>query len=159
MTLDMALGVQYLHAWKPPIIHRDLKSLNLLVTKDLKIKVTDFGMARAKAVSSGKDFGTELMTECGTPYWSAPELFQGLKYNEKVDQYAFAMTALEICTGDVPWKDPPPAVMKKVIDGVRPNIPPTTHPALTEVIRNCWEHDPKNRPVFDEIVAKLQAIN
>ena len=78
---------------------------------------------------------------------------------QKVDQYAFAMTALEICTGDVPWKDPPPAVMKKVIDGVRPNIPPTTHPALTEVIRNCWEHDPKNRPVFDEIVAKLQAIN
>ena len=39
MTLDMALGVQYLHAWKPPIIHRDLKSLNLLVTKDYKIKV------------------------------------------------------------------------------------------------------------------------
>ena len=39
MTLDMALGVQYLHAWKPPIIHRDLKSLNLLVTKDFKIKV------------------------------------------------------------------------------------------------------------------------
>ena len=60
-------------------------SLNLLVTADWRLKITDFGMTRAKAVSEGGGddaLVTQLMTECGTPYWTAPEMFAAKKYNE-----------------------------------------------------------------------------
>ena len=97
LSLDMAEGMAFLHAQSPPMIHRDLKSLNILATGDrydeepgnpLRAKITDFGMARIKAErkSADGDLQTQLMTECGTPYWSAPEMFTGIKkYNEKVE--------------------------------------------------------------------------
>lgn len=54
------------------------------MTKDWRLKITDFGMSRAKAVSEGYDgeLITEAMTECGTPYWTAPEMFAHTAYNE-----------------------------------------------------------------------------
>ena len=129
---DIARGMAYLHAWRPPLIHRDLKSLNILVSADqptvpssgaplARCKVTDFGMTRAKAMgqpteaeamaggASPAEVMTLAMTRCGTPFWTAPEIIQGGTYNETVDQYAFGCVCLEILTGSPPWQTTPPA--------------------------------------------------
>jgi serine/threonine protein kinase len=116
MAYDVARGMAYLHAWSPPLIHRDLKSLNLLITDQNRLKITDFGMTRAKAVIAGGDqqLQTAMMTQCGTPYWSAPEVLQGKCYNEKVDVYAFAMVLVEILNAALPWTGNAMTIMRQV---------------------------------------------
>jgi serine/threonine protein kinase len=65
VALDVARGVLYLHEHDPPILHRDLKSLNILVDEQWRGKVADFGMTRFK----GDGAGTVGMTQCGSPLW------------------------------------------------------------------------------------------
>ncbi|CAN0458422.1 unnamed protein product, partial [Laminaria digitata] len=70
MMLDVATGMQYLHGQNPVIIHRDLKSLNVLIDENWVTKVTDFGLSRFKATSV-----SEKMTgQAGTYHWMAPEV-------------------------------------------------------------------------------------
>ncbi len=64
----------YLHGHSPPILHRDLKSLNILIDDNWRAKVADFGMTKFA------EDGT--MTQCGSPLWMAPEMIQNKKYNE-----------------------------------------------------------------------------
>ena len=85
---DTAAGMQYLHGHidpdgRPaPVLHRDLKSLNLLTHGwPRSVKITDFGLARSKAYIGE---ATAVMTQVGTPYWTAPEIFSGETYDEKV---------------------------------------------------------------------------
>ena len=76
LATDAARGMAFLHAHKPVIIHRDLKSLNLLVSDRWTLKVSDFGLSRFKAAS--------VMTgQCGTYQWMAPEVIASQHYNEK----------------------------------------------------------------------------
>jgi serine/threonine protein kinase len=67
MLGDAARGMNYLHSRRPPIIHRDLKSHNLLVDESWRVKVSDFGLSRI--ISSSPSLNT--MTACGTPCWYA----------------------------------------------------------------------------------------
>lgn len=82
IALDTAKGMLYLHSRDPPIIHRDIKSLNILVNKDWKAVVCDFGLTRIKSAG-------DLKTRCGSPAWSAPEVLKGQSYNESADVYRF----------------------------------------------------------------------
>lgn len=68
-ALDICEGMRYLHKCKPAIVHRDLKSHNLLVNDELRVKVCDFGLARLMQ----NNLTTGTMTSCGTPAWTAPE--------------------------------------------------------------------------------------
>eukprot|EP01137_Pigoraptor_chileana_P031228 Opistho-2@18739 len=82
-ALDSARGMTYLHSHRPPILHRDLKSPNLLLDNAFRIKITDFGLAQVKDVRSV----TEKLT--GSILWIAPEVFQLQIYNESADAYSF----------------------------------------------------------------------
>jgi len=158
MGTDVAGGMEYLHAQTPPIIHRDLKSLNLLVEEDNRLKITDFGLARAKAMASGAYGHTQQMTECGTPYWSAPELLRGEMYNESVDQFAFAMTMVEIVTGQPPWTSSPGKCMIDVNKGLRPVLPPDTNKTLCSLMGECWAQQPEQRPSFGKVLLQLETL-
>ena len=80
MALDIARGMNFLHTSNPIIIHRDLKSLNLLVDDHFTIKVADFGLSRFQANTA-----SVLMTgQCGTFQWMAPEVIGSQNYTEKV---------------------------------------------------------------------------
>ena len=164
MGLDVALGMLYLHAWSPPMVHRDLKSPNLLVTKDYRLKITDFGMTRVKALSDeGK---TDLMTECGTMMWSAPELLKGAVYNEKIDQYAFSMVLLELLTSALPWAIPDESgrvgegfwVVRKVTSGERPPVPAHADPVIRTLVEECYDGDPDKRPAFKDVARRLALL-
>jgi len=87
MALDIARGMSYLHSLQPPILHRDLKALNLLVDKSFNVKVADFGIARPRV--------DDTMTFCGTPKWTAPEVLRMNNYSEKADVFSFGV----VCVG------------------------------------------------------------
>ncbi|KAL7731741.1 hypothetical protein ACLKA6_018103 [Drosophila palustris] len=104
---QLASGLEYLHAMKPkPIIHRDIKTKNLLLTNNYRVlKIADFGTVREKAT---------LMTEqIGTAEYMAPEIGQGFKYSEKTDVYSFGIVLWEVISRKKPFyhlenPDPPP---------------------------------------------------
>ncbi len=86
MALDIARGMSYLHSLQPPILHRDLKALNLLVDKSFNVKVADFGIARPRV--------DDTMTFCGTPKWTAPEVLRMNNYSEKADVFSFGVVCV-----------------------------------------------------------------
>ena len=90
LASEMASGMGYLHGRR--IIHRDLKSLNLLLGDDWNMKITDFGLSRVSTANS-----QSVMTgQVGTCHWMAPELIRGDQYTEKVDVYSFGMVRILI---------------------------------------------------------------
>merc|ERR1712166_1510507 len=118
LAMDAARGMGFLHAHRPVIIHRDLKSLNLLVSDRWTLKVSDFGLSRFKANS--------IMTgQCGTYQWMAPEVIASQHYNEKADVYSYGINLSEMYTREVPYRGMQPmqvaiAVMTR---HQRPEIP------------------------------------
>jgi serine/threonine protein kinase len=86
MALDIARGMSYLHSLQPPILHRDLKALNLLVDNSHNVKVADFGIARPRV--------DDTMTFCGTPKWTAPEVLRMNSYSEKADVFSFGVVCV-----------------------------------------------------------------
>jgi len=104
MMMDAAKGMNYLHKSNPMIIHRDLKSHNLLVDENWKVKVCDFGLS--KILENQSDFNN--MTACGTASWTAPEILRNEKYTEKADVYSYGIVLWECVTREDPYVGMPP---------------------------------------------------
>jgi len=165
MCQDIAKGMHYLHAFKPQIIHRDLKSLNLLLARRVAsekdephVKVTDFGTARMKDL----DAEWEKMTKAaGTCHWMAPEVLQG-RYDEMADVYSFSMVMYEIICRDIPFDECEGSeVLDLVKTGARPDmelVPPNCPEALSGLMTSCWAHAPRERPSFERVLQQLAGI-
>ncbi|OQR82129.1 kinase [Thraustotheca clavata] len=97
-AIDICEGMAYMHAQTPQILHRDLKSPNILITENgTTAKIADFGFARMYA---------EVMSTRGTPRWMAPEVLSGnSEYTEKVDVFSFGIVLWEMCTRAIPYDD------------------------------------------------------
>ena len=157
MALDVARGMNFLHTSTPIIMHRDLKSLNLLVDERWTVKVSDMGLSRFKAASSGAGLYT---AQCGTLQWMAPEVVAGHRYTEKADVYSFGINLWELLTRETPFEGMQPmAVGMSVLNaGLRPTIPADAPPQYAALIRACWRADPTRRPSFAQIITSLQAM-
>lgn len=143
---DIARGMRFLH--NRHIIHRDLKTLNVLIDTNKRAKIIDFGLSR---------YANEgLMSESiGTPHWMAPELLQSSRnYDLKVDVYAYAIVLWEIYHCQVPYDGllPPQIIARVIVNDARPPIDDDCPPGLKRLIQACWLRDPKQRPTFNEIV-------
>ncbi|CAM6113073.1 unnamed protein product [Calypogeia fissa] len=96
----VAAAVTYLHEeWEKRVIHRDLKSSNVLLDRDFNARLGDFGLARLSAHDSVPQSTVNL---AGTQGYLAPELFHTLKATEKTDVYSFGAVVLEVATGKRP---------------------------------------------------------
>ncbi|XP_028765905.1 serine/threonine-protein kinase STY46-like isoform X2 [Neltuma alba] len=149
VATDVCEGMKYLH--QNDIIHRDLKTANLLMDENRVVKVADFGVARVEDQSG-------IMTaETGTYRWMAPEVIEHKPYNHKADVFSFGITLWELLTGKLPHEhlSPLQAAVGVVHKGLRPNIPRHTHPVLIELMSRCWHQDPSLRPEFSEILEFL----
>ena len=160
MALDIARGMEYLHGRTPSVLHRDLKSPNLLVDENLRVKITDFGLAREKDTTiEGK---TGLMTVCGTPLWTAPEILKGQLYNEAADVYSFSLCLWEVWSMTVPFHElglgPMEVLLQVVNDDRRPTMPDEIPPLFAELVVRCWATDARERPSFPAIVAELETF-
>mmetsp|Transcript_57047 Transcript_57047/g.107172 ORF Transcript_57047/g.107172 Transcript_57047/m.107172 type:complete len:352 (+) Transcript_57047:103-1158(+) len=164
MCSDVASAMDYLHKFKPQIIHRDLKSLNLLLSKAIagpldvpEVKVSDFGLAKMKEDTD--DWG-KMTAAAGTFHWMAPEVHTG-HYNEKADVYSYAMVLYEIICCEVPFQDLEAAeVPAAVSSGTRPDldcVPDDCPDRLKELMILCWAQDHSQRPSFTQILTVLNA--
>ena len=163
LALDAAKGCHFLHTHKPCIVHRDLKSPNLLVDKHWNLKVGDFGLARTKAhfyVSLGGG-------NVGTPEWTAPEVLKDDPFNEKADVYSFGVVLWEICTRQRPFRG---LTQMQVVVAVGFNgerLPRVSHwdngaqaldAGLDDLMVRCMADEWQTRPSFETIVEELTAI-
>ncbi|KAK7303677.1 hypothetical protein RJT34_14590 [Clitoria ternatea] len=155
MALDIARGVNYLHHFNPPIIHRDLKSSNILVDKNWTVKVGDFGLSRLK-----HETYLTTKTRKGTPQWMAPEVLRNEPSDEKSDVYSFGVILWELATEKIPWDT---LNTMQVIGTVgfmnhRLKIPEDVDPQWASIIESCWHSDPACRPTFHELLERLREL-
>ncbi|XP_024983898.1 serine/threonine-protein kinase CTR1 isoform X2 [Cynara cardunculus var. scolymus] len=155
MAFDVAKGMNYLHKRNPPIVHRDLKSPNLLVDENYTVKVCDFGLSRLKA-------NTFLSSKslAGTPQWMAPEVLNDEPSNEKSDVYSFGVILWELVTLQEPWSylNAPQVVAAVGYRHKRLEIPRDINRQLAALMEACWEHESWKRPSFASIMESLKPL-
>ncbi|KAK8508753.1 hypothetical protein V6N12_034858 [Hibiscus sabdariffa] len=155
MALDVARGMNCLHTSIPTIVHRDLKSPNLLVDKNWNVKVCDFGLSRLKH----NTFLSSKST-AGTPEWMAPEVLRNEPSNEKCDVYSFGIILWELATLRLPWSgmNPMQVVGAVGFQDRRLDIPKELDPLVATIIWQCWQTDPSLRPSFAELTVALKPL-
>jgi len=150
---DTACGMAYLHSNRPAILHRDLKSANLLLDGSYTVKLADFGLARLKAITNS------MTGNCGTVQWMAPEVLGNQKYSESADVFSFAIVCWEMLSKVCPYEGMSQiqVAMAVLNHGLRPKIPGWCPDHFRQMIESCWKHDPAERPPFREILQLMES--
>jgi len=156
VTSFSQLESRFLHG--EGILHRDLKSLNVLVDEAWRCKVADFDQSRVEADT--------LTATVGTVLWSAPEVLRGQgDYGKEADVYSFGIVMFECWTREAPFQHPGAPkrfnVRQHIMQGGRPvcpvgvGDPPTKY---GELMHWCWEEEMARRPTLEEVVGMLESI-
>lgn len=148
IAFGIASGMAYIHSRN--IIHRDLKTLNILLDSQLLPKISDFGISSSnKSKAVNQDVGTAAIM--------APELHRFEKFDQTVDVYSYGIILWEMLTHDIPFADKEPVQIVYCVaqKGERPILPTDVPIPLMKLITSCWAEDPKQRPAFSEICAKF----
>lgn len=176
---DVANGMCFLHTATPPVLHRDLKSANVLLTRAMEAKVTARAVATGFAIiflrlpipNQLSDFGTAVIQgplnagrSVTNPRWLAPEVLLEQQYGAPSDVYGFAICMWEVATRQIPFSHKPAYnwshnVEDDVCRGVRPPTPDNTPAQFVELMTQCWAHDPSLRPTFDAVSKKLLGLD
>ncbi|KAK6141358.1 hypothetical protein DH2020_024908 [Rehmannia glutinosa] len=154
LALDLARGLSYLHSKK--IVHRDVKTENMLLHSDRTLKIADFGVARIEAQNP-----RDMTGNTGTLGYMAPEVLDGKPYNRKCDVYSFGICLWEIYCCDMPYPDLSFAEVSCAVvqQNLRPEIPRCCPSTFASIMRKCWDAKPENRPEMDEVVKLLEAVD
>ncbi|CAK9035676.1 Integrin-linked protein kinase 1 (Ankyrin protein kinase 1) [Durusdinium trenchii] len=173
--MSVARALAFLH--KFPVIHRDLKPLNLLLTKTLDVKVTDFGTSKLLAKPwdcedgsvdvkvlkrSTTQTGTQMTMGVGTYNYMAPEVVRTKKYDEKVDIYALALIMFYLSSGKRPFYhlfvrgNGPTELLDRFVQGEDPRPDAREcHKLLRGIMEQCWAVKPSERPSAKEKTTPL----
>jgi serine/threonine-protein kinase len=155
ITLQILRAARFAH--KRGVVHRDIKPHNVLIDTDGRVRVTDFGIARA---------GTSDMTETGsimgTAQYLSPEQAQGRPVDARSDLYSIGIVLYELLTGRVPFdaESPVTIALMQVNEAPIPprQIVPTIPPELEAIVLRAMEKDPARRFAdADEFIAALEA--
>ncbi|KAK6480702.1 serine/threonine-protein kinase Nek4-like [Huso huso] len=144
--VQIAMALQYLH--EKHILHRDLKTQNIFLTRTNIIKVGDLGIARV--LENQNDMASTLI---GTPYYMSPELFSNKPYNHKSDVWALGCCAYEMATLKHAFnaKDMN-SLVYRIVEGKLPPMPKDYNPLLGELIRSMLSKKPEDRPDVKHIL-------
>ncbi|KAG6877742.1 hypothetical protein C0993_004456 [Termitomyces sp. T159_Od127] len=158
---DVASGIKYLH--ENGVVHGDLKSLNVLITKFERACLADFGLSSVME-SSGLAGLSSRQADGGTPGFEAPELFDSESTRTTAsDAFAFGMVCFEMFTGEFPLGGRKKAAVK-IHAGERPKRPSSENQeyvqrGLTDgiwgLMERCWSPSPENRPTAAQILQEL----
>ncbi|GLD99281.1 hypothetical protein PINS_up007999 [Pythium insidiosum] len=160
-ALDTVDAIVYLHSLNPVIIHRDLKSRNILVDSKKGAKLGDFGISAAKRQDRA------MTTGVGTARWLAPELARGdTYYSEAVDIYSFGVILCELDTHELPFQDARAdsgerlsdfAILQRVAAGeLRVRCSERCPAKIRRLVERCVALDPAERPTAAEVAFLLR---
>lgn len=183
ILLDVAGGMHYLHSQQPKILHRDLKSSNVLLSRQIRrteqeliAKVADFGLSRTSnpdcsESSTVRPSDMKLTVGVGTWRWMAPEVFdldENQSYDERADVYSFGMLMYEVLARKMPYIDQfpteasDPRIGLHICLGLRPStdvLHASSCPsALIDLMQKCWDTEVDARPTFETIQMVLQGL-
>ncbi|KYQ89999.1 protein kinase [Tieghemostelium lacteum] len=157
-------GINVLHTMKPALVHRDIKSQNLLINSQFDLKVADFGLAKPTELQ------TNSSTLKGTMAYCAPELYSNVHYTEKSDVYSLGIVLWELTTRCLtgryhrPYEDHTgisfdfQIVIMTSKQGIRPTMPENVPPKLSGLITKCWHQDPQERPNCEQVLLAIQSL-
>ncbi|KAK9173602.1 Serine-threonine/tyrosine-protein kinase [Cryptosporidium meleagridis] len=166
---DIARGIHFLHSANPPIIHRDIKSLNIFLSLPIKsntdvpiAKLGDFGLCQQ--LFSDKSFINGSGNLVGTYQWMAPEVLTSQIYNEYIDVYSFGMIMYEVLSNKTPFFElgvdlSPEILADEIIKGIRPTLKYIVSDVPIEIkniMIRCWDPQPSKRGTMLVIINELQ---
>ncbi|ETM31922.1 TKL protein kinase [Phytophthora nicotianae] len=170
IALHVSIALTYLHSCAPPVIHRDLKSKNILLDEAMDAKVTDFGISRERIDAT-------MTGGIGTSFWMAPEVMMGERYDDKADMFSFGVVLSELDSHVMPYalsksesstessssvkpnKLPNAAILQMVAAGrLRVHFSEAGPQSMVDLGLACVSLDPKERPTAAEALYKLQQI-
>ena len=155
IALDVCSGLRDLHSRN--ILHRDLKSRNILLDNNLRAKLTDFGLSKIKQETTAS---LQTFTVKGSAQWMAPELFKRkATITTAVDIYSFGMVLWELVTREVPFKDAQDQVqlIGWITSGEKETIPENCPPGFKSLIESCWK-SPEERPKAVQVAEILKPL-
>ncbi|CAE8702025.1 unnamed protein product, partial [Polarella glacialis] len=167
---SVARALAFLHGCRQSVIHRDLKPMNLLLTKTLDMKVTDFGLSkiinRQLGKSAGKAGAPKMTGGVGTWRYMAPEVVRHEEYTDRIDIFSFGLIIYFMCTGRQPFYEycgqDPEQVLLAYLRGEEPR-PPLPDSVATKSLRrlmnDCWHVLPAQRPSAEECTDRLAAMS
>ncbi|KAJ7344762.1 hypothetical protein JRQ81_000712 [Phrynocephalus forsythii] len=161
-AVQIAGGMNYLHNEAiVPIIHRDLKSSNILILEKVEngdlnnknLKITDFGLAR-------EWHKTTKMSAAGTYAWMAPEVIRSSMFSKGSDVWSYGVLLWELLTGEVPFRgiDGLAVAYGVAMNKLALPIPSTCPEPFARLMEDCWNADPHSRPSFANILNHLTNI-
>ncbi|CAE7903713.1 unnamed protein product [Symbiodinium necroappetens] len=152
----VARALNFLHSRK--MIHRDLKPMNLLLTKHHEVKVADFGISRMLAEADDYNMTGGI----GTTRWMAPEVMRHMCYDEKVDIYAFGLIVYFMSSGRIPFHHLGLAcqsLREQFRHGGEPRpLASECSPRLRPLMEAAWHVDPTRRPTAEELSEDLRHV-
>jgi serine/threonine protein kinase len=139
----IACGMAALHS--VDLIHRDLKSMNVLIGKNCRPMITDFGVAR--------EVSDVMTTQTGTMLWMAPEVVETKEYSTAADVFSYGLVVYESFAGSIPKRD---ALMQ--MTGAVPPLPASLPPDAHTFYSGCCSVNPENRPNFVVISKAITSL-
>ncbi|TMW67294.1 hypothetical protein Poli38472_012410 [Pythium oligandrum] len=162
IALHVVHALTYMHSFQPAVLHRDLKSRNVLLDNELNAKLTDFGVSREHADST-------MTAGVGSSLWMAPEFMMGERYDEKADVFSLGVVLSELDTHELPYahaveagtgrKLPDTAILQMVSLGrLQVEFAHADDSPMAQLGLDCVAVDPKARPASFEVLYRIHQI-
>ncbi|KAF4037707.1 Protein kinase domain [Phytophthora infestans] len=163
IAISIIEALVYLHSFVPPLLHRDVKSKNVLLSSRLKAKLSDFGKSRFRSDSNSMSGGV------GTSRWLAPEVIRGdTDYGRSADIYSFGVLLTELDTNRIPYSNirgpngralSDTTIMRRVASGaLYSKLRSTCEVQLKKLVKRCLAGNPHKRPAASEVADELRVI-
>jgi serine/threonine protein kinase len=160
VAFGIVAAMAYLH--RNGIVHRDLKPANILLDREMRPYVADFGISKAiprdRLVERSRD-------RLGTPLYNAPELMAGKTYSWPIDVYAWAFIYYELVADAMPFHEigdfasiTDAKIWERVKKGIRPKRTDDFEEKQWEILQACWHQDPNQRPTFEQLLQRPDDI-
>ncbi|KAL3155148.1 hypothetical protein ABBQ38_011204 [Trebouxia sp. C0009 RCD-2024] len=152
VALDVALGINYLHTRRPPMMHRDLKSPNVLLSEEGVAKIADVGMVRPQV--------QDLVTAqpIMTPLWAAPEVVRHERASVKADMWSYGILVWELISNQDITNLQPLAIAQAMQAGTSKSLqlPADCPPVAARIFTECTHTEPDCRPSAQRVVEWLR---